>query len=170
MHDARSLVVARVVAWMVAVGAVVAVIVGYNALPDLLPVTRWTSAPKSPFIALRVPLINLLTMGLIELLARGIDRVQGFQHSSAVVVVLLLTAAAKAAIEAVGILWLPDSSSWSVLPLVAVLIVGLGTAAFLGRELFQIRYLQQLPLTRTEIAGAVLLIAGIVVLNLPLLP
>jgi hypothetical protein len=169
MHIARSLVVARVVAWMVAVGAVVAVMIGYESLPDTLPVTRWTSAPKSPFIALRVPLINLLTMGLVELLSQGIHRAGRFKNSSEIVTVLLLTAAAKAAVEAAGILWLPASASWSVMPLVAVLIVGLGTAAFLGRELLEPRHWQQIPLTRTETAGAVMLIVGIVVLNLPVL-
>jgi len=168
MHYTRSLVVARVVAWSIALGAIVAVMIGYDSLPDTLPVSRWTTAPKSPLIALRVPLINLLTTGLIELLARGLFRVKRFEPTAAVVVVLLLTAAAKSAIEAVGILKLPASVSWSVIPLAAVLIVGLGTAAFLGRELLLSTRWKEVELTRLETACAVAIIAGIAVLNLPL--
>jgi hypothetical protein len=168
MHGNRSLVVARVVAWSIALGAIAAVLIGYNSLPDTIPVSRWTTAPKSPLIALRVPLINLLTTGLLEVLARGIRRAKKFDHSTAIVVVLFLTAAAKSAIEAVGILRLPASDTWSVVALVAVLTGGLGTAAFLGRELLSSTRWKEMRLTRLETACAVALIAGIVVLNLPL--
>jgi len=44
---------------MVALRAVGAVIVGYDTLPDAIPVTRWSVAQKSLLIVLRVPLINL---------------------------------------------------------------------------------------------------------------
>jgi hypothetical protein len=162
------LVVARVLAWAIALGAVVAVTIGYDSLPDTLPVTRWTSAPKSPLVALRVPLINLLTIGLIELLSLGLHRAKQFNRPSAVVVVLFLTAAAKAVIEAVGILMLPVSFSWTLIPLVAVLIAGLGTAAFLGRDFLQPRRWRELQLTRIETAGVLALISGIVAINLPL--
>ena len=167
MH-AMPLVVARVLAWALAVGAVTAVMIGYDSLPDTLPVTRWTSAPKSPLIALRVPLINLMTIGLIELLSFGLRRVKQLNRSSAVVVVLLLTAAAKAVIEAIGILKLPVAISWTVIPLVAVLFVGLGTAAFLGRELLPPRVWRELQLTHIETAGVLALIFGIAALNIPL--
>ena len=162
------LVVARVVAWAIALGAVVAVTIGYDSLPDTLPVTRWNTAPKSPLVALRVPLINLMTIGLIELLSLGLRRAKQFNRSSAVVVVLFLTAAAKAAIEAIGILMLPVSFSWTLIPLVAVLFVGLGTAAFLGREFLHPRRWRELQLTHVETAGVLALISGIVALNLPL--
>jgi len=49
----------HVLAWMVALRAVGAVIVGYDTLPDAIPVTRWSVAQKSLLIVLRVPLINL---------------------------------------------------------------------------------------------------------------
>ncbi len=164
----RPLVVARIVAWTVAVGAVGAVILAYDSLPDELPVSRWTSAPKSPFIALRVPLINLLTIGLIELLSPGLHRAKQFARPSAVVTVLLLTAAAKAALEAVGILLLPVSFYWTLIPLVVVLAVGLGTAAFLGREILHSQRWRQLHMSRLETAGVLVLVAGNVVLNLPI--
>jgi hypothetical protein len=158
--------VARVVAWAIALGAVVAVAIGYDSLPDTLPLTRWTTAPKSPLVALRVPLVNLMTIGLIELLSLGLRRAEPFNRSC--VAVLFLTAAAKAVIEAIGILLLPISFSWTLIPLAAVLFVGLGTAAFLGREFLPPRRWRELQLTRIETAGALALISGIAVLNLPL--
>ena len=162
------LVVVRAVAWAIALGAVGAVMLAYDSLPDTLPVTRWTTVPKSLLIALRIPLINLLTMGLIELLSPALGRAKEFHRSSSLVAVLLLTAAAKAAIEAAGILRLPVSFSWTLLPLVAVLLVGLGTAAFLGREFLNPRQWGRLQLTRLETAGALALVCGIVALNLPI--
>ena len=107
------LVVARIVAWAIALGAVGAVTIGYDSLPDALPVTRWTTAPRTPLIALRVPLINLMTIGLIELLSPGLRRARHFTRSDAVVAILMLTAAAKAGIEAIGILMLPAPFSWT---------------------------------------------------------
>lgn len=168
MH-AMPLVVARVVAWVIALGAVVAVTIGYDSLPDTLPVTRWTAAPKSPLVALRVPLINVMSVGLIELLSLGLRRAKRFNRSSAVVIVLFLMAAAKAAIEAVGILLLPISFSWTLMPLVAVLVVGVCTAAYLGSEILHPRRWRELQLTRIETAGVLALISGIVALNLPLM-
>ncbi len=158
----------RVVAWIAAAGAVVAVLVGYDKLPANIPVTRWTVAPKSLFIALRVPLINLMTIGLVEIVSPALHRATRFKRADAVVSVLLLTAAAKAGIEAGGILVSNVPSSWTLVPLVAVLLVGLGTAAFLGREFLQPRTWQQLQLTQRELTGVVGLVIGIVALNLPL--
>jgi hypothetical protein len=158
----------RVVAWITAVGAVVAVIIGYDTLPADIPVTRWTVAPKSLFIVLRVPLVNLMTIGLIELLSPALHRTKQFSRADAVVAVLLLTAAAKAGIEAGGILVSTVPSYWTLVPLVAVLFVGLGTAAFLSREFLQPQRWRQLQLTWLEITGAAALVTGIVALNLPL--
>src|SRR5262249_41869904 len=146
----------------------VAVTIGYDSLPDTFPVTRWTTAPKSPLVALRVPLINLMTIGLIELLSLGLRRAKQFDRAAAVVVVLFLTSAAKAVIEAIGILMLPVSFSWTLIPLLAVLFVGIGTAAFLGREFLHPRHWRELQLTRIETAGVLALISGIVALNLQL--
>lgn len=164
----RPLDVARVVAWVVAVGSVAAVAIGYRDLPDSLPLTQWTYAPKTVLLALRVPLINLLTVGLVELLARSLSRAQGIAGADAAAAALLLTAAAKSGIEGAGILMLPRPISWTVLPLVAVLVVGLGTAAFLGREFFEPNRWRQLHMTRLETVAAVVLVSGIAVLNLPL--
>jgi len=161
------LVVVRIVAWSIALCAFLAVLIGYDSLPAELPVTRWTSAPKIPLLALRVPLINLLTLGLIEVLWRGMRQVSRFSRGAAVAGVLLLTAAAKAAIEAVGILRLPDSASWSLLPLAALLLIGLAMAAMLSADFLRDRRWGELQLSRRETAVACVLIAGILALNLP---
>jgi fatty acid desaturase len=141
---------------------------GYDSLPATIPVTRWIAAPKSLFIALRIPLINLMTLGLIELLSLGLQRAKQFGRADAVVAVLLLTAAAKAGLEAAGILMLPVSFSWTLIPLVAVISVGLATAAFLGRDFLHPVRWRQLRMTRLETAGALALVMGIGALNLPL--
>lgn len=165
----RFLLVARAVAWSIALCAFLAVMLWYDSLPAELPVTRWTSAPKSPLLALRVPLINLLTIGLIEVLWRAMRRVEHFPHGAAVAGVLLLTAAAKAAIEAVGILRLPHSASWSLLPLAAAILIGLGLAVMLSAEFLRNRRWGELHLSRTETAVTYVLIAGILALNVPVL-
>lgn len=165
----RAIGAARVIAWAVALGAVCAVAIGYNSLPDELPVTRWTTAPKSLFLALRVPLINLLSLGLIEVLSRGLQRLKDFERADSILAALLLTVAAKAGIEAAGILILPIPFTWPLIPLVVVLAVGLGAAAFFGQDLLRGERWQQMQLTRLETAVAMALVSGIAVLNLPLL-
>jgi hypothetical protein len=165
----RAVNAARVVAWAVVVGAVCAVAIGYDSLPAELPLTRWTTAPKSVFLALRVPLINLMTLGLIEVLSPGLRRVTDFERAGAILAILLLTVAAKAGIEAAGILMLPTPFTWTLIPLVAVLSVGLGLAVFFGRDLLRLERWKQMHMTRPETAGAVALVTGIVVLNLPLI-
>jgi hypothetical protein len=159
----------RVVAWTVALGAVVVLFVGYDRLPAEIPVTRWTAAPKSLFIVLRVPLINLMPIGLVELVSPALHRATQFKRADTVVSVLLLTAAAKTGIETVGILLSTVSSSWTVVPLVAVLFVGLGSAAFFSREFLRPQRWRHLQLTRLEITGAVAVVAGIAALNLPII-
>jgi hypothetical protein len=166
--NARTLIATRAIAWVLAIGAVAAVAVGYDSLPDMLPVTRWTDAPKSMFIALRVPVVNLLTLGLAEVLSPGIRRATDLKTGDAIEATLLLTAAAKACLEAIGILLLPASTSWSVAPLAAVLVIGLGMTALLGRGLRFGQQWRKMQMTRPESAAALAIVIGMVVLNLPL--
>ena len=168
MH-VRAVSAARGIAWAVVVGAVCALAIGYDSLPDMLPVTRWTTAPKSVFLALRVPLINLMTLGLIEVLSPGLRRVTDFERAGAILATLFLTVAAKAGIEAAGILLLPVPFGWTMIPLIAVLSVGLGLTVYFGRDLLQRERWKQMHMTRLETAGAVALVTGIVILNLPLI-
>jgi hypothetical protein len=166
--NARTVIATRVIGWMLALGAVGAVAIGYDSLPEILPVTRWTDAPKSMYIALRVPVINVLTMGLVELLSPGIRRATDLKAGNAIEATLRLTVAAKACLEAIGILLLPASNSWSLAPLAAVLVIGLGTAALLGRRLLVGQRWQKMQMTRPESAGALAVVLGILALNLPL--
>ena len=52
--------------------------------------------------------------------------------------------------------------------LMAVLALGLGSAAWLGRELYTPGRWSELRLTRAETVGFIALVAGIVALNLPI--
>jgi len=70
----RFLGLARVLAWGAGYGAALIVAYDYPSLPDELRLSRWTMAPKSMFLALRVPLINLAMIGLCEILARILGR------------------------------------------------------------------------------------------------
>lgn len=167
--NVRMIVFARIAAWAVGAGAVAAVIVGFQSLPSSLPLTWWTTVPKTPLIALRIPLINVLTIALIEFLSPGLHRANEFNRVDAVISVLFLTAAAKTGIEAVGILASPVSSTLMIVPLAAVLVAGLGTAAFLGRRLLDPKGWRSLRMSRPESFGAAAAIAGIVILNLPLM-
>lgn len=162
------IVATRVIAWVVVAGAVCAVAIGYDSLPATLPITRWTTAPKSVFLALRVPLINLMTLGLIEVLSPGLRRVQSFDRADAILTTLLLTVAAKAGIEAAGILMLPTPFTWTLMPLVGVLSVGLAMAVFFGRDLLRRERWKEMRMTRLETTGALAIVTAIVVLNLPL--
>lgn len=161
------LVAARTLAWIVAVGAVIVVAASYRSLPDSIPLTQWTYAPKSLLLVVRVPLINVLTVGLVELLARSVARAP-VRGAAAAIVALFLTAAAKSGIEAAGLLLLPRPIAWTLWPLGAVLVVGLGTATFFAREYFEPERWRQLRLTRHEAIVAALLASGIAALNLPL--
>ncbi len=167
--SSQLFIFARITAWLIVLAAVAEVMLHYDALPELLPVTRWTTAPKSWFLALRVPLINLLSLGLVEILARPLCRSQFPATGRDVSALLMATVAAKAAIEAAGILRPLTPPDWTILPLGGVVALGLGLAVIRGREFFRSQNWRRLEFSRAERAAIALLIAGIVLLNLPLL-
>jgi hypothetical protein len=158
----------RALAWAVALGAVAAVAARYDKLPYELPLTRWTMAAKSPLVALRVPLINVLTLGLVELLSRALRRASETPETRAALVALFLTTAAKSAIEAAGLLLLPRWFAWTLVPLGVVLIAGLATAVYFGREWLRPQRWKELRMTRGEGAAGLAIVSGIVLLNLPI--
>jgi hypothetical protein len=148
---------------------VLVVALRYESLPAVTPITRWESAPRTLFLALRVPLVNLCSVALIDVLGRSLRRTDGIRHTDSVVSVLLLTAAAKSVIEAISILALPNSQAWTMPSLAAILVVGLGLAAYLARDLIADGAWRRMHATKAEtvaLAGALL---GIAILNLPLL-
>jgi hypothetical protein len=161
---------ARVLAWGAGYGAAFLVAYNYALLPDELPLSRWTVAPKSMFIALRVPLVNLSMIGLCELMTRSLSRVPGEHRLDAqrVAAALLCTAGLKAWLATKEILSLPEDSRSSAVASFIVVVVGLLLAAWFARPLLETGAVRNLRSTRFEqVLGALLLIA-IALLNLPL--
>lgn len=156
-------------AWGAGYGAALLVAYAYPTLPDELSLSRWTVAPKSMFFALRVPLINLATIGLCELLARILRRVPAEQRQvgECAGAALLSTAGIKALLAGIDIVGTNRPSNAFVA--LAVVATGLSLAAWFAQPLLASGGLRALRSTRTErVLGALLLLA-IVVLNLPLL-
>lgn len=160
---------ARIFAYLVVVGAVFAIGWSYDSLPAHIPLSRWGDIEKSPFTALRVPLINLISLALIEVLLRVLARCEDFGNTRGLTITLCLTVAAKSLLEGMGLLLLPQPIDWTLVPLMASLAVGLGIAAFQGRSLWQNGLWRSLRMTKGENAVFILLILSILGLNGPLL-
>lgn len=161
---------ARVLAWGAGYGAAFLVAYDYAMLPDELPLTRWTVAPKSMFIALRVPLVNLSMIGLCELLARSLSRVPPEQRLAAerVAAALLCTAGLKAWLATKEILSLPEANRSGAAASFIAVVLGVSLAAWFARPLLESGAVRSLRSTRFEqVLGALLLLA-IALLNLPL--
>lgn len=161
---------ARVLAWCAGYGAAFAVAYDYPSLPDELRLTRWTLAPKSMFFALRVPLINLATIGLCELCARILARAPAEQRHVAECAgaALLCTAGIKALLTAIDLVSWPASRPAS--PLVAFLVVatGLSLAAWFAQPVIAAGSWRALRSTRVEQVFGALLLLVIAALNVPL--
>jgi hypothetical protein len=161
---------ARVLAWGAGYGSALIVAYDYAGLPDELPLSRWTVAPKTMFFALRIPLINLAMIGLCDLLARSLSRVPD-EHRLAgerAGAALLCTAGVKAWLASKEILSLPEANRSSAAAAFIVVVVGLSIAAWFARPLLGQGGARALRSTRLEqVLGAFLLIM-IAILNLPL--
>jgi hypothetical protein len=165
----RFLGLSRVLAWGAGYGAALAVAYAYPSLPDELALSRWTVAPKSMFFALRVPLINLATIGLCEILARVLSRAPTEQRHAAewAGAALLCTAGIKALVAGIDIVGRPQTSR-AVTALVVV-ATGLSLAAWFAQPLLAGGGVKALRSTRAERAFGAALLISIVLLNLPLL-
>lgn len=166
----KFVAMARVLAWGAGYGAAFIVAYNYAMLPDELPLTRWTVAPKSMFIALRIPLVNLSMIGLCELMARSLSRIPGEHRLAAerVAAALLCTAGLKAWLATKEILSLPEANRSSGAASFVVVLVGLLLAAWFARPLLDSGAVRSLRSTRFEQVLGALLIAAIALLNLPL--
>lgn len=142
----------------------------YPALPDELPLSRWTVAPKSMFFALRVPLVNLATIGLCELLTRILRRVPPDQQRFAELAgaALLCTAGFKAVLGGLAIVRLPEPNAANTVIAFVVVAAGLSLAVWFARPLLACVGLRGLRSTRLEQVLVAALMATIAVLNLPL--
>jgi len=170
MRPPRFVALARVLAWGAGYGAALVVAYNYERLPDELPLTRWTVAPKSMFFALRVPLINLAMIGLSDILARGLSRAPAEHRVAAEqsAVALLCTAGIKAWLAGKEIMSWPEANRWNAMAAFGAVAIGLSLAAWYARSLLTEGVLGALRSTRLErVLGALLLLA-IAVLNLPL--
>lgn len=116
--DPRAAISVAVALALACIGAIIA---RYDSLPAVLPVTRWTSSAKSPFIAVRIPVVNLLTTVGLAAIWTAFDRT-GFPRAAGLA--LMAAAAVKSLGEALEILMLPDASR--VLP--ALIAATIGTA------------------------------------------
>jgi hypothetical protein len=170
MRVPSLLTLTRVLAWGAGYGAAFVVAYNYEALPDELPLSRWTVAQKSMFFAVRVPLIHIALLGLCELLARSARRVTSEHRQAAerAATALLCTAGAEAWLVAKEILLLPGSSSGLTLAQLALVGAGLSVAVWHGRPLLESGAERSLHWTRFEQVLCALLLATIVALNLPL--
>ncbi len=168
---ASFLSLARTLAWGAGYGAALVVAYHYPELPEELPLSRWTVAPKSMFLALRVPLINLAMIGICELSTRILRRAPEQQQRLAELTgaALLCTAGCKALLDALAIVRSPGPSSANAVVSVLVVATGLSLAVWFGRPLLAGSRVRELRLTRLERALGAVLMATIVALNLPLI-
>jgi hypothetical protein len=170
MRAPSLLTLTRVLAWGAGYGAAFVVAYNYEALPDELPLSRWTVAQKSMFFAVRVPLIHIALIGICELLARGASRVpqQHRETAERAAAALLCTAGVEAWLVAKEILRLPGASPGLTLAQLTLVGVGLSVAGWYARPLFDSGQARTLRWTRVEQVLCALLLATIIALNLPL--
>lgn len=167
----RFLGLARVLAWGAGYGGALLVAYAYPSLPDELALSRWTLAPKSMFFALRVPLINLASIGLCEVLARVLGRAPVEQRHVGewAGAALLCTAGIKALLGALEIIRWPPSRASNAVASFVIVGVGFSLAAWFAQPLLGSGAWRTLRSTRLEsVIGAALLLA-IALLNLPLI-
>jgi hypothetical protein len=150
----------------VGVCAGVAVAVAYPGLPPVLPVSRWQMEPKSPVIALRVPLINLAMIGLALVAWRATARPEP-RIAQRIGPILVATAVAKAVLEAAALVTEPTPSPLLAGTLLACVFAGIVACIITGRDLVPTRWRSIHP-TTGEKRLAVGLIASVLLLDIPL--
>ncbi|WP_044965938.1 hypothetical protein [Sorangium cellulosum] len=158
--------VTRLFSWASALGVVTLVALLYDRLPELLPVTRWSSAPRSLLLALRVPSINLMSLVLIEALSRALLRSSPQADAQGVATALFLTIGMKALIEGAELFLLPTRSPLIPWALVAAVVGGVGVAVARGRRIFLGPARQTIHFDRVEKLVAAFAIASLVALQL----
>lgn len=156
----------RIAAWIAVGSAAILVVASYDGLPTEIALTRWSTAPKSLHLALRVPLINACTLGLAEVLVRSLRRNVGGTQVAGGAVALYVTAAIKATVQ--GLEW-SGIALFGALPIIAAVVIGLAAAAHCFRDSLLGGEWRSLSATRGERLLAALLIAAILALNIPLL-
>jgi hypothetical protein len=127
----------RQFAWTAALGALVVMGVGYEALPDQIPLTRWTTGSRTPLLVLRVPLINLFCLFLIHILDGALARAHGAtpfrDHAMRVAAILYATVGLKSFLEALELLVLPEVLPGLLPILLFAVLAGLAGVIVAGR-------------------------------------
>jgi hypothetical protein len=163
---------ARLFAWTAAIAACAVLVFGYGALPEQMPVTRWSAAPKTLWGVLRVPAINLVCVLILALFERALARAHavGPHRESALRLMALLYALAgtKAFLEALELLLYPKVFPALTLGLPLLVVAGLAAAAWTGRVFLKRATRPALAWTRDEVRG--LAAAILALLGLQFLP
>lgn len=160
--------VCRMIAWGSVLTALGWVIASYDSLPEVIRLTRWKSAEKSWLIALRVPLINLFSLGLIEVLGRSVARLKVPGAAQLITPVLLLTVGIKGAVEGWELVHLPNRHFAAVLVLGLTVLTGVLVASRCAESLLKNGNVGKLKLTGFELFLVTIFVAGIILLNVPL--
>ncbi len=169
LNSHPTLVVAiRVVSWMLAIGSLLAIVSSFGSLPDELPISRWHSANKTWFLAVRVPLTNLFSLGLIEVLGRSLSRFQSNSNANWIGPVLSVTAGTKALVESIEMLRLPDRHAIFSILLVALVLAGVVFSLWCGKDLLKNGKWKALKTTYNERIAIAVLVTAIIGLNIPL--
>jgi hypothetical protein len=159
----------RIFAWAIGIAALVLVAMRYDSLPAVLPLTRWSSAPKTWLTALRVPGICLLSIGLVEVLCASVRRAPDFARGSLLTAILLLTAAWKSAAAAISLVLLPARLAWLDALWIGLTYVGVGLALWVGKDLRHGGRLRRLKWTKPEALLFAALGLLLLALQIPLL-
>src|SRR5688572_9744754 len=168
MRAPRLIALARAMAWFAGYGAAFMVAYAYASLPDDLTLSSGLSpaggVQKTMFSALRVPIINLMMIGLADLLARSASRSLREHREAAerACATLLCAAGLKAWLAARDVLSWPEPEASVRIAGVATIAGGVALAAWFARSLWAPRAYQHLRWTRLELGLACVLIAGIV--------
>lgn len=158
----------RIVSWILAIGALLATVAAFTSLPERLPISRWQLEKKTLFLALRIPLINLTSLAIIEVLGRAMSREQWSSKTQRIVPILSITAGFKAAFEGSELLLLPRTTSILTALTATTVLVGLLLSLSYGKELFKNNNWKRLKPTLTEKISLGFLAAIILTLNMPI--
>ena len=162
----------RTICWLLAIASVVLVVVRYDSLPDEFPLTRWTTVTKTPFLAVRVPLINLASLALIELLATNLRRLTPTMTSSErnLYLCLLAIIGAKTVIETFELVGLANLQTPALkYGLIVAVLAGLSAACYFFTRIEPARRQTLFHTDRKTHVLIGVLLAAILVFNLPLI-
>jgi hypothetical protein len=154
----------QIIAWVLVTGTVLAIAIQYPQLPAELPVSRWHNLDKSWLIALRIPLLNACSLGLLEILNRSL-----FRHHQITLSFLYMALAIKALMEGIELLLLPTKIITFIILMFIVVLVGICLTALQIAPFWSSQTLKQWALTAAEKRGIYFFCIVMAALNIPLI-